>query len=46
VSRALQFLARNWMWWVPPLIVAALLAVTLLWLYSGDASSPFEYDLR
>ena len=39
----LQFLGRHWIWWVPPLVVAAILAVTLLWLYSGDASSPFAY---
>ena len=43
MSRALQFLARNWMWWLPALLVATILAVTLLWLYSGDASSPFAY---
>ena len=46
MSRALQFLARNWMWWVPPLLVVAILALTLLWLHRGDTSSPFEYDLR
>jgi len=46
VSRTLQFLARNWMWWVPPLLVVAILALTLLWLHRGDTSSPFEYDLR
>lgn len=46
MSRTLQFLARNWMWWVPPLLVVAILALTLLWLHRGDTSSPFEYDLR
>ena len=46
MSRALQFLARNWMWWLPPLLVVAILAVTLLFLYHGDASSPFEYDVK
>lgn len=46
MSRAWQFLARHWMWWVPPLLVAAILAVTLLWLYGGNASSPFDYPTR
>ena len=46
MSRAWQVLARNWMGWVPPLLVAAILAVTLLWLYKGDASSPFNYDTK
>jgi hypothetical protein len=46
MSRALRFLRIHWMWWLPPLLVAALLAVTLLWLYRGDASSPFAYPDR
>jgi len=37
---ALRFLGRHWMWWVPPLLVAALLAGVLL---SGEAESPFAY---
>jgi hypothetical protein len=43
MNRALRFLRERWMWWLPPLIVAALLALTLLWLYPGDGSSPFLY---
>ena len=46
MSRALRFLRANWIWWLPPLIVAAILAVTMLWIYSGDASSPFDYPIR
>lgn len=46
MNRALSFLGRYWMWWLPPLVIAAVLAITMLWLYSGDAVSPFAYPER
>ena len=43
MKRALAFLREHWLWWLPPLLVAAVLAITMLWLYKGDATSPFAY---
>ena len=40
------FLRDYWLWWLLPLIVAVLVAAAMLWLYEGDATSPFLYPER
>ena len=40
------FLRDYWLWWLLPLIVAVLVAVAMLWIYEGDATSPFLYPER
>jgi len=38
------FLKEYWLWWLAPLVIAAVLVVWLLWFSEGKASSPFVYD--
>lgn len=40
------FLRDYWLWWLLPLIVAVLVAAAMLWIYEGDATSPFLYPER
>ena len=39
------FLRDTWVWWLLPLVIVLGLAVLLLWLAEGDATSPFVYDV-
>jgi len=43
---AVRFLRDYWLWWLLPLILAALVAIAMLWVYEGDATSPFLYPER
>ena len=35
------FLRDTWMWWLLPLVIVLGLAIVLLWLAEGDATTPF-----
>ncbi|MHC5212644.1 MAG: DUF5989 family protein [Planctomycetota bacterium] len=38
------FLRDTWIWWLLPLVIVLGLAIVLLWLAEGDATSPFIYN--
>jgi hypothetical protein len=41
----LRFLKDTWIWWLLPLLLVLGLAIALLWMSEGDATSPFIYDV-
>jgi hypothetical protein len=38
------FLIDTWIWWLLPLLIVLALAIALLWVSEGDATSPFIYN--
>jgi hypothetical protein len=44
-ANVLKFIRENWVWIVAPIVVVALLLVSIAWLGGGDSSAPFVYNI-